>query len=485
MSEDFLPLSERFPDAGLQPAGKLPLQAVGQRIPAQQLSIGCECLDRDYWQWEKALPALRELSPGWARLQSGWAKCERSPGVYDFAWLDQIVTDLLAQQIKPWVCVCYGNPLYYPEGTGVRACPLQASAAAAAAWPRYLEALARHYQGRVQHFEVWNEPELSWGPTALRDAADYVELVAVSSAALRRGNPTACIIGGAAASGVRNSPRYHGFAFAAAQFAAGLGKHIDAYSYHAYDVFPELVQEPEKRFFQRILARYGLENLPLWQGEGGCPACWQKDNALSKHPWTEAKQAKHLLRNILCDLRQGAALSSYFMLSDFVYRHPDGSTSPTYYGLLSGEDYRRRPAFYAYQSLTEIFAGQLEVNDALLFSLHKTTAERTVISLEDSAGIDALRTSIQRFAFTVSGRTILAWHRPVNPHRPEELFLNTLLLEGDGLEQFREPLLLDPVTQQLYRPTRLTVEERWGSERVRIDDLPVLDYPLFLLGQVN
>jgi len=345
-----------------------------------------------------------------------------------------------------------------------------------------LEALAKHYQGRVRHFEIWNEPELGWGPKALTEPAEYAEFVAVSGAALRHGNPQAFIIGGAAASGIRNSPRYHGIAFAEALFAAGLGKHVDAYSYHTYDVFPELVQEPEVRAFRRMLARYGAGDLPAWQGEGGCPACWQKDNALSKHPWTEAKQAKHLLRNTLCDLRNGASVSSYFMLSDFVYRHPDGSTSPTHYGLVGGEDYHRRPAFYAYQTLTSIFAGQVENNDGLLFSLHKTTTERSTISIEDSAGIDALRTAFQRFAFSVAGRPIVAWHRPVNPHRPEPFFLNTLLLEGEGAERFGEPLLLDPITQLLFRPTRVQKENKWGGSRFRIDDLPVLDYPLFLLG---
>jgi hypothetical protein len=42
-------------------------------------------------------------------LQCGWAKCEQKPGVYDFAWLDEVVNDALAQGVQPWLEVSYGN----------------------------------------------------------------------------------------------------------------------------------------------------------------------------------------------------------------------------------------------------------------------------------------------------------------------------------------------------------------------------------------
>ena len=69
----------------------------------------------------------------------------------------------------------------------------------------------------------------------------------------------------------------------------------------------------------------------------------------------------------------------------------------------------------------------------------------------------------------------------MNPHRPEEMFLSTMLIEGKDAELFLDPLLLDPVTQELWRPERITREEKWGASRVRIDDLPTGDYPLFLV----
>ena len=84
-------------------------------------SIGCECLDRDYADFDKIKGFYGELGAGYARIQSGWARCEMEKGKYDFAWLDKIVDGLLAQGVKPWMCLCYGNPLYSDGGISLNA----------------------------------------------------------------------------------------------------------------------------------------------------------------------------------------------------------------------------------------------------------------------------------------------------------------------------------------------------------------------------
>jgi hypothetical protein len=30
--------------------------------------------------------------------------------------LDEIVSDLVIQGVEPWVCICYGNPVYAEDG---------------------------------------------------------------------------------------------------------------------------------------------------------------------------------------------------------------------------------------------------------------------------------------------------------------------------------------------------------------------------------
>ena len=81
-------------------------------IKFSRLGIGFEKLDRDVFDPEKAYPHLEKIGVKWARLQSGWLRTEKEKGVYDFSWLDPIVDKIISLEIEPWLCLCYGNPLY-------------------------------------------------------------------------------------------------------------------------------------------------------------------------------------------------------------------------------------------------------------------------------------------------------------------------------------------------------------------------------------
>ena len=73
--------------------------------------IGFEKLDRDVFDPEKAYDKISKVGAKWVRLQSGWQKTEKEEGVYDFAWLDTIVDNLIERGMTPWLCLCYGNGL--------------------------------------------------------------------------------------------------------------------------------------------------------------------------------------------------------------------------------------------------------------------------------------------------------------------------------------------------------------------------------------
>ena len=81
-------------------------------INHSRIGLGFEKLDRDVFDPEKAYPFVAQSGVKWARLQSGWQRTEREKGVYDFAWLDSVVDNMLAIGVEPWLCLCYGNDLY-------------------------------------------------------------------------------------------------------------------------------------------------------------------------------------------------------------------------------------------------------------------------------------------------------------------------------------------------------------------------------------
>ncbi len=65
-------------------------------------------------------------------------------------------------------------------------------------WTDFLTALASRYKGRIDAYEIWNEPNLmrEWGRKT-PSAVEYVELLRASSAAIKRADPQAIIITGA------------------------------------------------------------------------------------------------------------------------------------------------------------------------------------------------------------------------------------------------------------------------------------------------
>ena len=163
------PLANR---AGLRPLGELPA-TTGRDVRRSFVGIGYETLDRDTFDPELTYTPMAETGVKWARVQTGWLKCEKEKGVYDFGWLDRVVNALLAVGIRPWFSVSFGNPLYTPvagyetyaeDHPGepvphsvrgyVGEVPLYHGEEAVRGWRAYLDALGRHFAGRGSHYEM-------------------------------------------------------------------------------------------------------------------------------------------------------------------------------------------------------------------------------------------------------------------------------------------------------------------------------------------
>ncbi len=70
-----------------------------KEIEASPPGVGFETLDRMMFEPERAYEQVGRLGVKWARCQTGWARTEREPGQYDFAWLDDIANSLLGQGV--------------------------------------------------------------------------------------------------------------------------------------------------------------------------------------------------------------------------------------------------------------------------------------------------------------------------------------------------------------------------------------------------
>ena len=76
--------------------------------------LGMETLDRETFDPAQHYDPIAETGCRYIRLQTGWIRCEKTRGEYDFAWLDDIVDNLLSRNLIPWFSASFGNPLYTP-----------------------------------------------------------------------------------------------------------------------------------------------------------------------------------------------------------------------------------------------------------------------------------------------------------------------------------------------------------------------------------
>ena len=454
----------------LAKTGKLKTKKTTE-IKTSPFSIGMETLDRDMFEAEPTFKHLAVLGAKWARIQPGWMKCEKTEGVYDFKWLDKVVTGLLEAGVQPWMNLGYGNKIYIPEcdhpfGTGW--CPLY-SERARAGWCNFIDALTKHYRGRVSRFEIWNEPDGAkyyWQPLRKPDPAGVAELTKLTAKVIKKNVPDAFIIGGVVA-----NPR--NLKFIQGLFEGGIGEVINALSVHCYSTEPESSDGMLYDTIRGIIRRYNPD-VKVWQGEGGAQstpygygACWDL-------PWTEELQARIVAKRFVCDIGNRIELTNYFHLSDlknYAGRGVPDYREYCYFGLLRRGDYSPKPSFRTMQTLATIFADGVELTDLAIADLYDDASGRYVFGC--------------RKIFRKGNYPVIACWTPANvfdqtPPRRVDIAYN-VLSAGMTLDN---PVLIDPITQDVYfvppaRPEGCTLKDPCAEPNM-LHRIPYMDYPLII-----
>ena len=336
------------------------------QVKTSRLGIGFEKLDRAVFDPEKAYDKVAELGLKWVRLQSGWARTEKTKGVYEFEWMDSIVDNLTERGLKPWICLAYGNALYTPEAKevfGAVACPPIHTSEEREAWSRYVSALCSRYRGKAEYFEIWNEPNWCWkyGP----DGTEYGEFAVLTAKAIKAGNPDAKIIGGVESVG--------NLAFINKAFKTGMGDYINFFSFHIYTADERKVTE-RMELIRGICDMYN-PNIKIIQGESGAPSRSDGSGELSWGAWTQRKQAKLLARHALADLLSDVEFTSYFSCMDMIealhgnINEKESYLDYGYFGVLGADfdengfstgDYTPKMSYKSLQVISSVFADEFE-----------------------------------------------------------------------------------------------------------------------------
>jgi len=426
---------------GLKQIGLLAVRN-SKDIKSSTWSVGCETLDRDYAKFSVYKDYIGELGVKHGRLQSGWAKCEKKKGIYNFEWLDSCVYGLNGQSVKPWICLCYGNPVYGSDknlGAGVAS--LVYNEEAMNGWLKYVEATVNRYKGIVNEWEIWNEPygqETDYAPLLIR-TAELIRKIQHGSVILGE------ILWDTKEPGIR--------ALLEALKSENKLDLVDYWAYHPYvrnpdDCYP-VIEE-----FITLLRSYNPD-YKIYQGEVGCPSQLEWTHALDFYPWTEYSQAKWDLRRMAGD-RVRDIPSSIFTIIDLRYPNMLQSFGLIRSNLLHDFIYKR-PSYYGVQHMVSFFDDHVKAIGELA---HNSDSPRKLTV----AG------------FKKEGKpVVLVWFKDQIPSDDLKWDLVNLTIKGI---KFQDPVYVEMITGKVYEIEKSSIKSA-GEDTSKII-LPLWDSPVMI-----
>lgn len=398
---------------------------------------------------------------------TSWDWVERERGKYSVVpELDDYVNSLVENGVHIEIQLLYGNPLYTsPAG---RAPQIVTPAPGgfhnpdrsiySVFWPpktdeqiqaftKYVAWMVNHFRGRVEYYEIWNEPNIDyWNPVSSPE--DYGRLFQAAADAVHRTDPKAKVVfGGLAGAEVAYAKR--------ALDACSCAAQIDVFAYHNYPGYghnlnPEATHADQdtnitsKPLRDMVRAYPGIrENLPFWDDEFN-------DGIASWKGSDETVQAKYIPRGLITDKATGVRTFVWLIVGA-----TDGNEYDDF-GILHGlryraDDFAPRPAYFALQNTNTLFSD---------------TRPDASIRIQ-TVGQPSPKPDIYAFR-SASGKAIIAYWLPVvsKPGVDYDDRSITLQIDNSGIQN---PVLVDVTSGKLTR-----VSWKAGSPGI-LDHLPLRD----------
>jgi hypothetical protein len=320
----------------------------------------------------------RGLGASWVRMTVNWAVLEPGRGrysEYELQRLDALVSDLHAAGVKVILTTAAAptwaqdSSLWEHPPAGVAKGPQSFYAIRSGAlkdFGRLGEFLARHFKGRAQALECWNEPNLWPFLYPQRTAADpyfaartYLRMLKAFHAGVDRARTGVRVIAGATAPvGLNDVYRTSPQRFARFLQRARAGRYFDVYSHHPYTPGGSVNRAPGQppNDPSTTVTLYNLGTLirlfprkPFYITEYGYAT--RPSLALGGFAVSETDQARYLRQayRVAARYRQ-VKLMVWFLLRDQAPQSQGEPGTGVYSGLrrTNGE---RKPAWYSFRRL--------------------------------------------------------------------------------------------------------------------------------------
>jgi hypothetical protein len=264
----------------------------------------------------------------WVRERMRWNEVAPSQGSYHWGRYDAAVDSLAAEGVH--VCEVWHDTADWAKEGGKDSL-----------WPSDLRDIhdfardaAAHFKGKVQAWEVWNEPDIFFWP----ELADrFGGLVKASALGLKEGDPSVRVLQGALCSGVTS--------FACHLLESSPGAYFDTFNWHIYKDPTDYRAELDG--YRGLFKQYGVAYKPSWVSEAGVHLSGTEgpDKRLLNAEDLKS-QARFVPKSVAESLAAGNEKHFYFVLPDFLERglqygalQPDLTPHPSFLALSAAANF--------------------------------------------------------------------------------------------------------------------------------------------------
>jgi hypothetical protein len=224
-------------------------------------------------QLARDLDGMARTGASWLRLDFDWPSIQSGgPDAWNWAPTDRVVNAASARGISILATPTYTPTWARPAGTTGKHPPTDPLD-----YVRFVQAAVRRYEPRgVQHWEIWNEPNLDdfWNPAP--DPVAYTKLFVLAADAIHALDADAIVMNGGLAPasdifGDAMAPR----SFLTVMYANGAGAALDAVAMHPYSFPYEPMLAADWNAFSTLpkthalMAAFGDGRKPIWATEAG------------------------------------------------------------------------------------------------------------------------------------------------------------------------------------------------------------------------